>query len=66
MIKDVMKTIGDLKELDLVKWGNERIGTKEPKIKNLKVFFFFLLSFRTQILKILFSFLIYYQQLTLN
>ena len=37
MIKDVMKTIGDLKEADLVKWGNERVGNKEPKIKTLKV-----------------------------
>lgn len=38
MIRDVMKTIGDLKESDLVKWANERVGEKEPKIKNLKVF----------------------------
>ena len=39
MIRDVMKTIGDLKETDLVKWANERVGDKEPKIKNLKVYF---------------------------
>ena len=31
-----MKTIGDLKEADFVKWGNSRVE-KEPKISNLKV-----------------------------
>jgi len=37
MIKDVMKTIGDLKEADLIKWANERVVAKGPVIKTLKV-----------------------------
>jgi len=34
MRKDSMKTIGNIKDEELIKWANEKVGAKEPKIKN--------------------------------